>query len=198
MNEEQLAALAAATGESAPEKIVAAVAGMKARAAAGDRLSGAVADATGKTAVDEQLGAVAALAAKAAGHDAAVARAEKAEKASREAELEQAIRDGLAAGKLTPAQCARAEGDRPAGWARRQSAETLRAFLADAPRVVPAGEHQPPTDAPAAEAQLAPDLAALAAKGWGALSDAEKHRLYTANRPLALRLKAAASRAADE
>lgn len=196
MNADQLAALAAATGETDPDKIVAAVGTMKAVAAGAGRLSAAVAEATGKTAIDEQVGAVAAMGAKAVAHDAAVARAEKAEKGAREVELEQLLREGLTAGKLTPAQCAKAEEGRPAGWARRQSAETLRTFLADAPRVVPGGEHQPPTDAP--EAQLAPDLAAIAAKGWDALSDREKHRLYTANRPLALRLKAAASRALGE
>lgn len=197
MNEEQLAALAAATGETEHDKIVAAVGTMKARAVAGDRLTSAVAEATGKSTLDEQVGAVAALAVKAAGYDAAVARAEKADKAASKAELEQVIREGQAAGKLTPAQCAKGEDGRPDGWARRQSAESLRTFLIDAPRVVPAGEHQPPTDGPSTEAQFAPDLAALAAKGWAALSDAEKHRLYTASRPLALRLKAAASRAAE-
>lgn len=163
MNEQQIAALAAATGETAPDKIVAAVAALRTKA-----------DASEKTI-------------EALTHDVAQAngRAEAAEKRLDAAERAKEIDAAKAEGKWSLALD---------GFLSTLSTEQLRAWRAGAPRVVPGGEHQPPTDGPQPDAQLPADLAAIAAKaqaeGWGALSDKEKDRLYRANKPLAQRLKA--------
>ncbi len=168
MNEHQLAALAAATGETDPDKIVAAVTGMKERSAAAE-------------------GTITKLSADlSTANDRAAAAEKKLEAADRAHEVEAAKTEG----KWSPALD---------GFLSTLSNDQLRAWRASAPRVVPGGQHDPPTDGPSPDAQLPADVAAIAAKaqteGWGALSDREKHSLIVANKPLAQRLKAAAKNA---
>lgn len=191
VDETQLQALCAATGTDTPEAAV----------AAATTICAAVTEATGKATTDEKVGALSALGAKAAGYDAAVARADRAEKDLGAAKLEQLIARGTAEGKLTPAQCAQAseaEG-RPAGWARRQTPEALEAFLADAPRVVPPGEVKSPEGSGTSRATLPVDVAAAVAKaresGWMSLSDREKHAITKHDADLAARLRGAQSAA---
>lgn len=194
MDESLLSAIAALTGSNDPAAQVAALAKLGESLSAATGLSGAT--------VDAQVGALAALSAKATGYDAAIARAEAAEQAAQATALEQLIAQGQADGKLTPAQVALAEGTpgtddhRPAGWARRQSPESLAAFLADAPRVIPRGAVKGPAEAPTDDVQLPPSLAALAEKGWAQLADLEKHALMQHDPKLAARLRDAAKRAA--
>lgn len=160
--------------------------------AAASRLHGALAEATGKIDVEGQIGALGVLMAKASAHDQALARAVSAETALRSASLERLIEKGRAEGKLTPAQVAKAEGDRPAGWARRQSPEALEAFLADAPVVIPRGAINPPSDPARGDAQLPVDVAAAVAKarsnGWLSLSATERHEVTAHDAELAQRL----------
>lgn len=83
------------------------------------------------------------------------------------------------------------------GFLGSLSVEQLRAWRASAPRVVPAGEVQPPT-APAsgAEADLPQSVAALVAKaresGWASLSARQKHAIASHDPDLASRLRKAA------
>lgn len=189
--DENLQALCAATGIADPNQALSAVTALYA----------SVAELTGKTSPDEQIGALSALSVKASGYDAAIARAEKAEKALGDTKLDQLIARGISEGKLTPAQCAApdpAEG-RPAGWARRQSPESLEAFLADAPRVVPAGEIKQPDSSTTTGCGMPEDVAVIVAKasesGWRALTDAEKHRITKHDTKLAARLRGAKSAA---
>jgi ClpP class serine protease len=119
-------------------------------------------------------------------NDRAAAAEKKLEAADRAHEVEAAKTEG----KWSPALD---------GFLSTLSNDQLRAWRASAPRVVPGGQHDPPTDGPSPDAQLPADVAAIAAKaqteGWGALSDREKHSLIVANKPLAQRLKAAAKNA---
>lgn len=89
-------------------------------------------------------------------------------------EREGLIRDGLAARKLTPAQCRTPDGEAKAGWARTTPLSELRAYLADAVPVVPAAGKQ----REARPAAVTGGIAALAAKRWEELTPIEKHRLY--------------------
>lgn len=182
-----------APADAAPGATAVAVpGGLAARAAEGDRLRAALAEATGKRDVEGQLGALGVLVAKARAHDEALTRAARAEEALRDAALERLIAEGRAAGKLTPAQAAKAEGDRPAGWARRQSPEALEAFLADAPVVIPRGEHRGPTAPPTADPQLPVEIAGYVAKarasGWLSLAATERHAVMAHDADLARRL----------
>jgi hypothetical protein len=70
-----------------------------------------------------------------------------------------------------------------------QTNAQLRSWLADAPRVVPAGEVKPPADAPTSDEQLPPSIAALAAKGWKNLTGGEKHAVAKHSPDLAARLR---------
>ena len=74
-------------------------------------------------------------------------------------------------------------------WLRTLPLESLRAWKASAPRVVPAGAIEAPTEPPTNDAQLPPDIAALAAKGWKNLSSREKHTIEKHSAVLAARLR---------
>ena len=165
MDEKLLAAVAALTGETDPEKQVSALGAFAARSAAAEKT-------------------ITALTEEAAGH---AARATAAETRLAEIERSAEVTAAKTAGQWSPAL---------EPFLASLSLEQLKTWRMSAPRVVPAGSHQPPSDGPKAEGQLPPELAELAAKasekGWSALTDAEKHRVMTANRPLADRLRAAA------
>lgn len=110
-------------------------------------------------------------------------RAQKAaaEAKEREALIVQAERDG----KLTPAQ---------RGWARSQSLEGLKGFLAAAPRIAAIADGptlEPPHDS---DAPTNPKLAELAKKSWAQLTPIEKAQLYNEDRASYDAKKAAAGR----
>jgi signal peptide peptidase SppA len=73
-----------------------------------------------------------------------------------------------------------------------QSMAQLRTWLETAPAVVPAPV-EPPADPPTADAELPQEIAALAAKGWNALTAREKHRIADHDPDLAARLRRAAA-----
>lgn len=122
--------------------------------------------------------------------DIAAANERAAAAQARVAEIERGaeIEAAKAAGQWSPALD---------GFLGSLSVEQLRAWRASAPRVVPAGEVQPPT-APAsgAEADLPQAVASLVAKaresGWAALSAREKHAIASHDSALASRLRKAA------
>lgn len=163
MNEETLAALTAATGETDPNAAVRTLIERNTTASAT------------VTRLSADLGA--------ANDRAAAAQARVAEM-ERGAEIEAA----KAAGQWSPALD---------GFLGSLSVDQLRAWRASAPRVVPAGEVQPPT-APAsgAEADLPQSVAALVAKaresGWASLSARQKHAIASHDPDLASRLRKAA------
>jgi hypothetical protein len=197
MDEKLSAAIAALTGTDDAGAQLAALATLSTQRADAAKLSAAVAEATGKTTVDEQIGALGALAVKAKGYDEAAAQLASAEREAATSKLEVLIARGRDAGQLTAAQCAPAEGEpgaeghRPAGWARRQSAESLAAFLEDAPQVLPRGEHKTPAGVKGS-VDLPQDVASLAAKaraeGWASLTAIEKHAVRAHSSELADRL----------
>jgi ClpP class serine protease len=143
-----------------------------------EQLLAAVAAMTSKTDPAEQLGALQALKARADQADAAVAEAQGLRTAIEQRDRAQLVAEGRASGKLTLAMEA---------WANGQPLAALKSYLEVAPVLVPRGEVKAP--------ELPPDVrhAELAAKGWANLSDADKHTLYTQNRPLYDRLRAASS-----
>jgi len=180
--------LAALQRRVAPKTITApAMPGARTRAAAtpatsstrktmdNEQLLAAVAAMTGKTDPAEQLGALQALKARADQADAAVAEAKTLREGIEQRDRAQLIAEGRATGKLTPAMEA---------WANGQPLAALKSYLEVAPTLVPRGEIKSP--------ELPPDArhGELAAKGWANLTDADKHTLYTQNRPLYDRLKA--------
>jgi len=112
---------------------------------------------------------------------AANERARAAEARLESAERTQLIEAAKAAGQWTQPLDA---------LLQRMAMEDLRAWRASAPRVVPAGAVDPPADAPA-EPALPSDIAALAAKGWSALTVDEKHAVSVHDPKLAARLRAA-------
>lgn len=120
----------------------------------------------------------------AAANDRATAAQARVAEIERGAEIEAA----KAAGQWSPALD---------GFLGSLSVEQLRAWRASAPRVVPAGEVQPPT-APAsgADADIPQAVASLVAKaresGWAALSAREKHAITSHDSALASRLRKAA------
>lgn len=120
----------------------------------------------------------------AAANDRAAAAQARVAEIERGAEIEAA----KAAGQWSPALD---------GFLGSLSVEQLRAWRASAPRVVPAGEVQPPT-APAsgADADIPQAVASLVAKaresGWAALSAREKHAIASHDSALASRLRKAA------
>ncbi len=75
------------------------------------------------------------------------------------------------------------------GFLGRLAVADLREWKANAPRVVPSGEIKPPADAPTADADLSVDIAAIAAKGWSAMTADEKHAVITKHPGLAARLR---------
>lgn len=117
---------------------------------------------------------VAALNAKIAEFEKAAAEA--AQKAI-DAERDALIKAALSSGQLVPAT---------EPWAKAQTVEALKAFLAVAPKVVPIDEpvRQPPPAQPTASAAKAGevDVKALSAKGWDAMTSWEKHLLHNADR----------------
>jgi len=71
------------------------------------------------------------------------------------------------------------------------SVDQLKSWRASAPAVVPSGAIDPPKDDASAEPALPPDIAALAAKGWSALTVDGKHAVSVHDPKLAARLRAA-------
>lgn len=166
MNEQQLAALAAAFGESDPDKIVAAAATLSTRAAAAE----------------------ASLARMTADHNAALERAQAAEKRAEAMERDAEVAAAKVDGQWTPAL---------EGFLGSLSVAQLRVWRASAPRAVPAGEKQPPADAQPAAGQVPSDFAAAVAKasesGWSALTPREKHAVTSRDPKLAASLKRGAA-----
>ena len=122
--------------------------------------------------------------------DIAAANERAAAAQARVAEIERGaeIEAAKAAGQWSPALD---------GFLGSLSVEQLRAWRTSAPRVVPAGEVQPPS-APAsgADADIPQAVASLVAKaresGWAALSAREKHAIASHDSALASRLRKAA------
>lgn len=117
-------------------------------ATASAQLSGEVLALTGKATVAEALGVLAANKQAAAQLEQVSARVQALETEKRDAEIETTIKALQADGKLTAAMV---------DWARaagKKDIETLKAFAASAPKIVPLGEeHRSP--APAASKKLA-------------------------------------------
>lgn len=133
-----------------------------------------------KTKIDAAEGTIGKLSADlAAANERAISATARVEKIERDAEIAAAKAEGKWSLALD-------------GFLSTLSTPQIAAWRASAPRVVPGGQHEPPTDGPAVDTALPPDLAALAAKGWANLTDGEKDKLFRANKPLAQRLKAAA------
>ena len=163
MNEQQLAALAAAFGgETDPDKIVAAAVGLASRLAATE---GSLAKMTEERA-------------------AAVSRADAAEKRATAMERDAEISAAKAAGQWTPALD---------GFLGSLNAEQLRAWRASAPRAVPEGEKQPPAAPPASAGQVPADFAAAVTRaresGWSSLTARQKHAISARDPKLADELK---------
>lgn len=165
MNEQQLAALASALGgETDPDKIVAAVTALSARAAAAE----------------------ASLARMTADHNAALERAQAAEKRAEAMERASVIEAAKAAGQWTPAL---------EGFLGSLSVPQLRAWRETAPRAVPEGEVKQPVDAPRTQKGQPAAVAAAVQKaerdGWNALSGGEKSAITRHDKALADSLRAA-------
>lgn len=111
------------------------------------------------------------------------ATAEKAEK--RVAEIERAK-------LMSEIKAARKWSQSLDAFLGTQSLAQLESWLATAPAVVPEGEIRPPTTPASADAQLSPDIAALAAKGWKNLESREKDLITRHDPKLAERLRNAA------
>lgn len=168
LNDTTLAALAAATGESDPDKAVASL--LELHAAAPKREQDL---ATARAAIESLSADVAAA------NDRARAAEARIEGIERDAEIE-----GMKAeGKWSPALD---------GFLGTLGVEQLRSYRASAPRVVPSGEVPPPPPSPAA-GNLSADLGALVAKardtGWQSLSAAEKHVLSASAPDIAAELR---------
>ena len=165
MNEQQLAALAAAFGESDPDKIVAAAATLSTRAAAAE----------------------ASLARMTADHNAALERAQAAEKRAEAMERAAEIEAAKASGQWTPALDS---------FLATLSVSQLRVWRESATRAVPAGEHKAPAETPRGGSNGAPSEAVAAAiakaesKGWDALSGGEKSAVTRHSKSIADALRA--------
>jgi ClpP class serine protease len=160
MNEETLAALAAATGETDPNAAV-------------------------RTLIDRHASASASVVKLSADLSSAVERATASEKRVGEIERGAEIEAAKAAGQWSPALD---------GFLGSLSVEQLRAWRTSAPRVVPAGEVQPPAAthaAPqAAAGKVADAIAKAEASGWHSLSAAEKGAIIRHDKSLADALRA--------
>lgn len=178
MNEETLAAVIAATGETDPDKAVTALlARAKDTGASAEKLTS---DLAARDTTIEKLSAD--LAASREAERAAAARIEGIE---RDAEIAAA----KAAGQWAPSL---------ESFLGTLSVAQLRTWRASAPRVVPDGEIKAPAEEPRADAQLPSDVAALVAKasrdGWTALSAKEKDLVSRAAPEHAKTLRASAKR----
>lgn len=159
-NMEALKAMLGMSAESTDAQVIERVGAMKAR------LEGAE-------------GSIAALTLDVAkANDRASAAEKKLEDQEREAILSAA--KAPEAGQWTQAQDA---------WLRSLPLDALRSWKQTAPRVVPAGAINAPTEAPTNDAQMPSDIAALAAKGWKNLSSREKHTIEKHSAVLAARLR---------
>lgn len=173
MNEETLAAVCAATGETDPDKAVTALlTRAKDAGASVEKLSGDLAAA--RATIDGLSTDLA------ASREAERAAAAKVEGIEREAELTAAKAAGQWSASLE-------------GFLATLSVPQLRTWRASAPRVVPQGEIKAPAEAPRADAELPVDIAALVAKasrdGWKSLTAAERHAVTTHDKALAARLR---------
>ena len=157
-----------------------------------ENLLAAVAALTGKTDPAEQAAALGAFGTRLAATEGTVAklstelgsaneRAKAAEARAETMERAAEIEGAKASRQWTPALD---------GFLSSLPIDHLRAWRASAPAVVPAGEIPAPKGE-GADAQITPDIAALAAKGWKALTAAEKHAVTTHDKSLAARLKRA-------
>lgn len=169
MNEETLAALAAATGEADPDKAVNALISAHRDAAKIEK------DLAATRATVEKLSADLA---------AANERAAAAEKRIEASERAAVITAAKAAGQWSPSM---------EGFLDGLSVESLRAWQASAPAVVPLGEIKAPGGAPDAAGSLPAQVAAAVEKarasGWVKLSGREKHAITAHSKELAAELQ---------
>lgn len=171
MNEETLAALAAATGEADPDKAVNTLLSLHRDAAKNETAL------TSARATVEKLSTD-----LAAANDRAAAAEKRVEGVERDA----VIASAKAAGQWAPSL---------EGFLSGLDLSQLRAWQASAPAVVPQGEVKSPAEEPRSDVQLPADLAAAVGKaqrdGWKSLSSAEKHAVTTHSKTLAAQLRAA-------
>lgn len=155
MKEETLAALAAATGETDPDKAVNALIAVHRDAAKNER------DLATTRATVEKLSTDLA---------AANTRAVEAEKRVEGIERDAELSAMKAAGQWAPSL---------EGFLGSLSLDQLRTYRASAPVIVPQGEIKGPAEEPRADSQLPADVAELVARatrdGWASLTAAEKH-----------------------
>jgi len=160
MNEETLAALAAATGEADPDKAVNALLSLHRDAAKNETAL------TSARATVEKLSTD-----LAAANDRAAAAEKRVEGVERDA----VIASAKAAGQWAPSL---------EGFLSGLDLSQLRAWQASAPAVVPQGEVKSPAEEPRSDVQLPADVAGLVAKGqrdgWESLTAAEKHAVTRA------------------
>ena len=173
MNEETLAAVCAATGETDPDKAVTALLTRAKDAGASiEKLSGDLAAA--RATIDGLSTDLA------ASREAERAAAAKVDGIEREAELTAAKAAGQWSASLE-------------GFLATLSVAQLRTWRASAPRVVPQGEIKAPAEAPRADAQMPAEIGAIVAKahadGWKSLSAGERHAVQSFDKALAARLR---------
>lgn len=171
MNEETLAALAAATGETDPDKAVTALISIARDAEKVEK------DLATTRATVERLSMDLA---------AANTRAAEAEKRVEGVERDAELSAMKAAGQWAPSL---------EGFLGSLSLEQLRTYRASAPVIVPQGEVKAPAEEPRADSQIPTDLAAIVAKasrdGWKSLSATERHAVTSHDKALASRLRSA-------
>lgn len=169
MNEETLAALAAATGEADPDKAVNALLSLHRDAAKNETALASARATVEKLSTD-----------LAAAND----RAASAEKRVEGIERDAVIASAKAAGQWAPSL---------EGFLSGLDLSQLRAWQASAPRVVPSGEVTPPAEEPRADVDLPAVVAAAVAKasrdGWKSLSATERHAVTTHSKDLAAQLR---------
>jgi len=146
-----------------------------------DRL-GALETLIGKTG-EEAAGTVRGLLATAEAHAKLVAQHTELAAAVAQKEREALVAQGVASGQLTPALVEK--------WAEQASIDSLKAFLAIAPRAIPAA----PLREAAPPGVNLPE--GIVGKKWSELKPMDKHDLYFANRALYDALKAEHERAAS-
>ena len=142
---------------------------------------------------EEARGALRSIAKRAAEADTAEA-ALASERATRVASERSALKKaGLEKGLLAPADLDADGKGSEARWLAELSNTGLSAYLEREERtgrkIVPQGAVNAPTEAPTNDAQLPPDIAALAAKGWANLTAREKHAIKTHSSSPAERLR---------
>lgn len=142
---------------------------------------------------EEARGALRSLAKRAS--EAAEAEAALAsERAARVASEREALKKlGLEKRVFSPADLDSDGKGKEALWLAEMSNAGLDGYITRELKfgrtIVPEGEHKAPSEAPVNDAQMPPDIAALAAKGWKNLTAREKHSIKTHSSSLAERLR---------